>query len=344
MGLLGQTVNSVVNFERSERSNGYGWATTADEVLAREKVDMAGKNVLITGGYSGIGLATAKHLSKAGAHIVLAVRDVERGKQVGEELKQLGAGGCTVVGLELESLQSVRECAREVKEWGQPIHVLICNAGNFTRAYEETEDGVEKIFQVHYLGHYLLVSLLLPQLTAGGTLDHPSRVIMITSTGNHIMAPDPADLNGKDTWFWGNLLPIGRFLAYGRAKAALLLFARELAARCKQWGLPVTSYACHPGAVDTPVTQKAYWHERVLFSFLTRTFGKSLDQAAATPVYVACSAQVEGQGGSYFSDCNRAQAAGHCSDPQLAARLWAVSQRATQADWVVPGRTPAPAV
>eukprot|EP00124_Ichthyophonus_hoferi_P002275 Ihof_evm3s149 gene=Ihof_evmTU3s149 len=160
---MGNIINSLVNVEGSERSNGYDWSTTAQDVVAKEGVSLKGKNVLLTGATGGIGKETARALASCGAQVFLACLNKEEGERAATEIrKQLlkNSGEITVMTIDLASFQSVREFSVEFHAKSIPLHVLICNAAICQSKYTETVDGIELNFQVNYLSNFLLVHLL----------------------------------------------------------------------------------------------------------------------------------------------------------------------------------------
>jgi len=181
---------------------------------------MAGRTVLITGATSGIGRATAVALAAAGARLVVAVRDTAKGAALAEEL----GGNHVVRALDLSNLASVRRFAQSTTE---PIDTLVNNAGVASSTLQRTSDGFELQFGTNHLGHFLLTTLLLPQIT--------TRVVTVASQAERASRLNLEDLNWHHREFRG-----GR--AYADSKLANLLFTAELdrrlrqgGSRCRQW-------------------------------------------------------------------------------------------------------------
>ncbi|MGO3326077.1 oxidoreductase [Gordonia sp. (in: high G+C Gram-positive bacteria)] len=191
--------------------------------------DQEGRTVVITGGNSGIGLATARGLAGVGARVILAVRDVVKGADAAATID----GEVEVDRLDLASLRSVREFADRVTE---PIDVLINNAGIMFVPLGSTEDGFEMHFGVNHLGPFALTSLLLPRIR--------DRVVTVSSQAHRRAALDIDDLN------WGSreYSPLG---AYGQSKLANLLFTLELQRRLTASNSHVSAFASHPGYAAT---------------------------------------------------------------------------------------------
>jgi NAD(P)-dependent dehydrogenase (short-subunit alcohol dehydrogenase family) len=178
----------------------------------------------------------------------------------------------------------------------------------------EQAHGYELQFFTNHIGHFILVTGLLEQLTDTG------RVVMLSSAG-HMMAPKGGiefdNLSGaKGYGDWKN---------YGQSKFANLLFAKELARRFA--GTKKTANAVHPGVIQTNLGR----HMNPVMGFLFGAFGplvlKTIPQGAATEVYVATSPATAGISGQYFADCNVAKSRADADDPALAKRLWEVSER-----------------
>lgn len=203
-----------------------GW--TADDIP-----DMAGRRAIVTGANSGIGYHTALQLARHGASVVLACRSAERGLRAFERVKAAAPDAAITLGsLDLADLSSVRRFAAEQQE---PLDILVNNAGVMAIPRRTTADGFEMQFGTNHLGHFALTGLLLPALQAA-----PSpRVVTVTSGVAWTGRLRFDDLQGERGY--------RRWAAYGQAKLANLLFAKELDRRVS--GL--TSVAAHPGYAAT---------------------------------------------------------------------------------------------
>ena len=187
--------------------------------------DQTGRRIIITGGNSGVGLAAAHYLAAAGAQVIIAVRDLAKGRKAAAEI----GGGTEVRKLDLADLDSVRAFAAETTE---PIDVLINNAGVMAVPLGRTAQGFETQFGVNHLGHFALTNLLLPQIT--------DRVVSLSSGMHRRGHIDLDDLN----WQRRSYRP---WPAYGQSKLANLLFILELERRLTAAGSPVRALAAHPG-------------------------------------------------------------------------------------------------
>lgn len=275
--------------------------------------DLQGRTAIVTGANSGLGIAAAQALAGAGAHVVLAVRDVSRGESAAATVD----GNTEVRRLDLADLGSVREFAAG---WHGHIDLLINNAGVMAIPEARTRDGFEMQFGTNHLGHFALTNLLLPHVT--------DRVVTVSS-GLH--------RSGRIDFDDPNLT--GRYdpnAAYAQSKLANLLFTLELQRRLAAVRSRVRSLAAHPGYAATNLQGRT--GNRVLNAF--HALGNRIiaqDPAGgALPTLFAATADLPG--GSYVGPsrlgglrgaptlCARSTDA---SDPELAKRLWDLSERLT---------------
>ena len=192
--------------------------------MSRDLPSFAGRTAIVTGANSGLGLATARELARAGARVILACRNVEKANAATADL----TGDVQVRRLDLQNLDSVRDFADSVGL----VDVLINNAGIMAVPYAITADGFESQIGTNHLGHFALTNLLLPKLT--------DRVVTVSSLMHWSGRISLRDLNWKAR-------PYSAWLAYGQSKLANLLFTSELQRRLTAAGSSVTAYAAHPG-------------------------------------------------------------------------------------------------
>jgi len=305
----------------------FGHDTTTDEVL--EGIDLAGKCALVTGGSSGLGAETARALASKGARVVITARDVAKAEAVAEGIrKSTGNDRVEVEALELGSLASIRAFGERFLARHAALQILVNNAGVMACPFAKTADGFEQQFGANHLGHFLMTGLIAPALLKGA----PSRIVSVSSRG-HQQSPVVFD----DIHF--ERRPYDKWLAYGQAKTANILFAVELERRLGARG--VHANALHPGVIMTELSRHLHRED---YEFLRKRAPggqlklKSVEAGAATSVYAATAPELEGRGGLYLEDCGVAainddpSATGgvrsYALDPEAAKRLWAISEAA----------------
>jgi len=206
----------------------------------------AGRTVLVTGASSGIGWFAARRLAALGARVLMASRDADRGRRAAQAVRDRVAGAdVEVVALDLADLRSVAACADEVRRRG-PLDGLLSNAGGLLAGPRRTSaQGSELTLATNHLGHAALTAALVPVLEEAGRRTGDARVVAAGSMAHRFVRP-PADERG-----WQSEDDFSPFRAYCRAKLAVLVHAGELERRLREAGSPVRSLAFHPGyAVD----------------------------------------------------------------------------------------------
>ena len=274
---------------------------------------LAGKNCAITGPTSGVGRATALTLAERGAQLLLLCRSPEKGETLARAVRERGAQA-QVVPVNLSSLQSVAQAAEQVRAHAPRLDVLINNAGLVNSARRETVDGLEEMFAVNHLAHFLLTLRLLPALQAAAG----ARIVHVASDAhNFVRGFDFEDYNWQRRRY-------RTFSAYGHSKLANILFNRELARRLT--GTAVFSNALHPGAVATGIGSNNGGFGR-LAMWLLRPFFLTPEQGASTSVYLAGDPGAGAFNGEYFVRCKPAQPKPWACDDAAAARLWTLSEQ-----------------
>ncbi len=202
--------------------------------------DMAGRLIVITGGSDGIGFALANRLARAGAELILPVRNADKGRRAVERIRAASPDARVCLkSLDLSSLQSIADLAGELISEGRPIHCLINNAGVMSPPTRQaTADGFELQWGSNHLGHFALTARLLPLLTAGH-----ARVTTQTSISARFNAINWPDPNFERSY--------SESKAYSQSKIANLMFALELHRRSEVYGWDITSNASHPGVTPT---------------------------------------------------------------------------------------------
>ena len=202
--------------------------------------DQTGRVAVITGANTGLGYETALALAEHGAHVVLAVRNVDKGKDAAARITAASPrADVALQELDLTSLDSVRAAAEQLRADHDRIDLLINNAGVMYTPKSNTKDGFELQFGTNHLGHFALTGLLLDRLLpiAG------SRIVTVSSVGHRILA----DIHFDDLQ-WERRY--NRVAAYGQAKLANLLFTYDLQRRLASNGTTI-AVAAHPGMSDT---------------------------------------------------------------------------------------------
>jgi NAD(P)-dependent dehydrogenase (short-subunit alcohol dehydrogenase family) len=297
---------------------------TTDEVLAA--ADVRDRTVLVTGATSGLGEETARALAAAGADVLLTGRSLPVTQAAAARIRdQHPHARLTTLELDLGSLASVRRCVTEVRAARPALHAVIANAGVMAAPEGRTTDGFETHLGVNHVGHFALVTGLLPALEAGA----PSRVVVLSSAAHRWDDVDLEDLNIEQR-------PYRRFRAYGASKTANVLFAVELDRRWRERG--VRSYAVHPGGIRTDLSRHLSETDQEKLSGGAAAQGTSyrtVAQGAATSVWAATSPELDGVGGVYLEDCAIAPVTGpeetygvrdYALDPARAERLWSVTE------------------
>ncbi|CAN7943294.1 unnamed protein product [Ixodes pacificus] len=269
---------------------------------------MDGKTVIITGGNAGIGKETAKELARRKARVILACRNINKGQEAANEIFRETQQTVVVKHLDLSSLKSVRDFARDIVSSEQRLDVLINNAGMalVDDKLQLTEDGYELAFQTNYLGPFLLTMLLLDLLKKTA----PSRVVNVSSALHHAGATDRMEERIRGT------LRSSPTSTYNHTKMANLMFTIELAKRLKNDG--VTVNALHPGVMETGLSD-GLLGRNLLFRINFWIYGKAsflqfhhfilngtATEGAQTSIYAAVDPKLSGETGCYFSDCRKA--------------------------------------
>jgi NAD(P)-dependent dehydrogenase (short-subunit alcohol dehydrogenase family) len=291
--------------------------------------DQAGKVALVTGGNSGLGYETVKALARKRAHVVLACRDTVKGNAARDQVcRQTPQALIEVMQLDLASLASIRQFAQAFKLNHDRLHILVNNAGVMATPRRTTADGFELQFGTNHLGHFALTGLLLDVL-----LKTPnSRVVTVSSTAERMGRINLGDLMSENSY--------ERWIAYGQAKLANVLFAYELQRRLNAAGASTISLAAHPGFAATNLRTKLMTQETPFFHRVLNRFFEGLSQSAEMGVlpqlYAATAPDV--RGGEYYGPGGFLQRAGYPKrlrssrrsyDETLAKQLWKVSEELT---------------
>ena len=278
--------------------------------------DMTGRTVVITGGNTGIGKATAEALASRGARIVITSRDEARGDAAVADIKKASNNDeVEQLGLDLASLASVRSCATALRDRAGQIDVLDLNAGGVLSSRRTTEDGYEMQFQVNHLGHFLLTHLLLDRLAGG-------RIVVVSSWG-HTQARHGLDF---DDLQWERR-PYRGSPVYSATKLMNLYFTFELARRLEASGAGTTANALHPGFVASEFARQGDTRMLGIGIRIARPFARSPEKGARSAVWLAAAPEAATLNGRYVIDCRPARTSLAAQDSAAAARLWTVSEQ-----------------
>ncbi len=305
----------------------FGAKSTAMEVIAGH--DLSGKNTIVTGGASGIGVETVRALASAGARVVLAARSQAQADEVAADVRSTTGSGKVEVGmLDLASLASVRGFVADYLAKSRPLHILINNAGVMATPFGHTADGFETQFGTNHVGHFTLTTGLLPALKAAGN----ARVVALSSIGHRRSDIVWDDINFErrnyDPW-----------ASYGQSKTANALFAVGFTQKHAADG--ITANAVMPGGIMTGLQKHMKDEEKRALGWIDENGVpnprfKTPEQGAATSIYAAVSPDLDGVGGKYLEDCGIAKpwsqdapmsgVVPYALDAGSAERLWSVSE------------------
>jgi NAD(P)-dependent dehydrogenase (short-subunit alcohol dehydrogenase family) len=276
--------------------------------------DMTGRTAIVTGANSGIGRAAARALAGAGAHVVLAVRDTDKGEAAAATMP----GETEVRRLDLADLVSIREFAAG---WAGDVGLLINNAGVMVPPLSRTADGFELQFGTNHLGHFALTNLLLEDIT--------DRVVTVSSTGHRIGTIDFDDLNWERRRYHA-------WRAYGQSKLANLLFTAELQRRLDDAGSPVLATAAHPGYAATNLQFRSGRRSLDIISSIGNRLLAQDEDGGALPTLYAATADIPGNSfagpGGFMEQRGAPKLVGRrhtAEDAGVARRLWDVSEELT---------------
>jgi NAD(P)-dependent dehydrogenase (short-subunit alcohol dehydrogenase family) len=267
--------------------------------------------IMVTGATGGIGLATALGIARHGATVVIVGRSLERTRAAVEKIKaESGNPRVDFLVADLSVQSEIRRVAAEFQERYAQLHVLVNNVGGIFINGQVSADGIEMTLALNHLGTYLLTRTLYNLLKSST----PSRIVNVSS-----LAHLGARIDNWDLQFSG-------WKGYKRSKLANILFAYELARRSEGTGITVN--ALSPGLVRSNfgLNNRGPYP---LIKPLIDCFAVSNAKGAETSIYLACSPDVEGVTGQYFTRCRPRRSSAASYDQNAAARLWDVSARMT---------------
>ncbi|AQS06084.1 SDR family NAD(P)-dependent oxidoreductase [Clostridium beijerinckii] len=304
----------------------YNFFTTAKDVI--EDIDLKDKIAIITGGYSGIGMETAKVLAEAGATVIIPARDIEKAKEAIAKIPNI-----EIEHLDLMDPMSIDSFAQKFINSQRSLHILINSAGIMAPPLIRDKRGYESQFATNHLGHFQLTARLWPALKNAKS----ARVISVSSRAQRLGGVNFDDPNFQKTEY-------DSWKAYAQSKSANSLFAVELDRLGKTHG--VRAFSVHPGLIPTTnlgrfsVNGKATVQELKTNTRKDDTNTKSnefktIEQGAATSVWCATNSILDGMGGVYCEDCNIAEAVPYDSLKDNGVRPWAIDKKLAKKLWIL---------
>jgi NAD(P)-dependent dehydrogenase (short-subunit alcohol dehydrogenase family) len=314
----------------------FGATSATEEVLSG--INLRGKRILVTGVSAGIGVETARTLAAHGAQVIGTTRDLAKGEAAAAQIRKDAAangGSFELVELDLASLASVRNCSDQLLRKGEPLDVIIANAGVMATPFSYTTDKFEMQFGTNHLGHFVLINRIAPLIRKGG------RLINLSSAGHRFSNVDLDDPNFQST-------PYDPFVAYGRSKTANILFAVAFDQRHRERA--VRAAAVHPGVIQTELARHMdpshlenmlkQMNDQLAAEGKGPFQWKTIPQGAATSVWAGVVAPAEEIGGKYCENCHVGEVVAdsavisgvsegvrkYALDPRMAEALWRKSE------------------
>jgi len=302
----------------------------------KEIHDLNGRVALVTGGALGIGYEIARAFLLHGARVIMVNRKEEQGQEAIKKLKEEGGENAKIewLGCDMGNLKEVKEVFTGIREREERLDILILSAGINANQYGETTDGIDRHFQVNWLGQFYCCNLLYPLLRKTSKMrDTPAPRIVWEASEQHRAAPSVVHFGSLDEI---NNPEVGNLELYGRAKLAIILGVKYgfVDRVIKPNGDNIYALSVHPGAVNTAMQQQ--WKDAYpglfgkLVSAVMLAGGRDVEQGSYSALYAATSPEVEEKGwnGYYFSDPGQpGKESSQASDPALGAALWDLSER-----------------
>ncbi|KAI9276394.1 hypothetical protein BY458DRAFT_472631 [Sporodiniella umbellata] len=284
--------------------------------------DMTGKVAVITGGNSGIGKVCAREMVKKGCTVVLGCRSEEKTLEAIEEIRQTTSNGkIEFIKLDLMSLESVTQFAKEFKSRYESLNILLNNAGVMMCPFGLSKDGIETQFATNHVAHHYLTMLLLPVLENST----PSRIVTVSSMAQlfHFGKIDWEGISDPKKYYSGT--------QYCMSKGCNVLFTKELNRRLQTKGVSNLYVNCnHPGVINSNLFRHMYGMNTSLGSMFTSLFFVSTENGALTQLYLATSPEVEQKevkGQYYVPIATPSKAKGYTDSKELSLELWNFTEK-----------------
>lgn len=300
------------------------------------ELDLSGRTYFVTGGNSGIGLATVEQLAKQGARVLAGCRDVQKSESVFHSIRTSSLrGSVEAIELDLADLSSVRHCAQQILQRIARLDGLINNAGVMNTPKGRTKDGFKIQFGTNHLGHFLLTEILIPLLAKSS----PSRIVNVSGCYHDRALGREGYIDFDDPGFERRVYD--GWAAYAQSKLANLLYAKDLATRLAGDGF--FAFSVHPGWVRSKLMRfmMPSWFEKLVIVPLGRFYGMVEPSVGMqTTLHTLLSPDVTALSGQFFSQTGwyrdrKLNKGGwplhspnpHAQDPSLPGRLTRLSRR-----------------
>jgi len=277
--------------------SGFEAASTSKDVI--KGIDLTGKTAIVTGGYVGLGLETTKTLVAAGAKVIVPARSREKAEKYLE-----GVENVEIETMDLMDADSIDAFAERFLAKGEPLHLLINNAGIMWSPLNRDAKGNESHFSTNHLGHFQLTNRLWSALKQA----NGARIVNVSSRGHHFSPVIFEDINFENREY-------DHLQAYGQSKTANILFTVSLDEKGKDDG--IRAFALHPGGIlDTELGRNISMDEPLIQGYLDADGKpildpvnglKTIEQGAATQIWLATNPKLENLGGVYAEDCEIAE-------------------------------------
>ena len=282
----------MISEQQKPVDSGFGAKSEPEEVL--KDIDLGGKIVMVTGGYSGIGLETTRALKEAGARVIVPARRKDVAKSALSGIVESE----DILNLDLADPSSAQSFVNEFVDSGMSLDILINNAAVMACPQMPTKEGWDLQFAVNHIGHFIITKGLLRTMSSSG-----SRIVTLSSTGHKL-----SGIQWEDVHFEGSY---DKWKAYGQSKTAASLLAVEISERMKDEG--IKTYSVHPGGIFTPLQRHLEKEEMIALGWLgedgelsemAAANFKSPTQGASTSLWCATSPMLEEVSGVYCENCD----------------------------------------